>query len=79
MIVGFVALTLGTIGFYAGYFLGLRLAFRKSTPHGLACLLVPLFFFYYLMTDIDRTWKPAIAIVSGLAIGIIGYKLIYAA
>jgi len=60
-------IVVGCLGWYVGYFWSLRLAFCKSGVHGVACVLVPMLLFYFLMTSLKQTWRPVLVLTCSVA------------
>jgi hypothetical protein len=60
MLLGFVAAIAGSIWF-------LVIAFREQPVMGLACMIVPFFSLYYLISRFAETWRPFVLYLAGFA------------
>ena len=47
-------------------------AFRESALHGLLCWFVPFYAIYYAITRWEDCKRPALGILSGVAVGVAG-------
>jgi hypothetical protein len=70
-----VLLVLGVSSIFAGFVWSWALAARESTVYGVACLLAPVLLYFFMVTRLGRTWRPALLLTGGIVVTVCGYKL----
>ncbi len=67
---------IGAFGWFIGYIWALWMAFKKSMPHGVACVLVAILLLFFLTTNLKQTWRPVLVLVCSATAFIGGMNLL---